>query len=314
MKTKRIISIVTTCMLACTAAFSVHAVEQEKIPQDTLSVSYDAANHAEYAEQVAALVNQERAANGLQPLSFSPLLSEAAVIRSGELKENFSHTRPDGTSCFTAMDELGITYRAAAENIAYGQRSPESVMDAWMNSSGHRANILNESMEYIGVGVVYREGVYYWTQLFAVSEDLSDGAYLPGENGNPPEVTSTAPAATTQTTTAATSAASSTAETTLSTTTTTKTVTTEPPAATSPGATTEAVQTTAVPEATTTSAEKTTSTTAQTKPCAPITTKQTTTACIPVTTNDCAVIITKPVNSGDCSAIGGGVVILYPKR
>lgn len=203
---KKIISAIMACILVSGTAFSAHAIDFRNFSQEVTSVSSDSSQLAEYAEQVAVLVNKERSAYGLQPVKVSPKLSEAANIRADELKENFSHTRPNGTSCFTAMSELEIQYRAAAENIAYGQKNPESVMNAWMNSSGHRANILNEKMEYIGVGVVYRDGVYYWSQFFAASNNLSNGAYLPGENKEPVTTSSTAatqPLTTTQVTTTA---------------------------------------------------------------------------------------------------------------
>ena len=182
MKKKKVISAVMACVLVCVIAFGVHAIGNENSSQEAASVSYDSSELAEFAEQVAVLVNKERTANGLQPVKVSPKLSNAANVRASELKENFSHTRPDGTSCFTAMDEEGIKYSSAAENIAYGQKSPESVMNAWMNSSGHRANILNKNMQYIGVGMFYQNGIYYWAQFFAVSDSLTDGAYLPNED------------------------------------------------------------------------------------------------------------------------------------
>lgn len=203
---KKIISAIMACILVSGTAFSAHAIDFRNFSQEVTSVSSDSSQLAEYAEQVAVLVNKERNAYGLQPVKVSPKLSEAANTRASELKENFSHTRPNGTSCFTAMSELEIQYRAAAENIAYGQKNPESAMNAWMNSSGHRANILNEKMEYIGVGVVYRDGVYYWSQFFAASNNLSNDAYLPGENKEPVTTSSTAatqPLTTTQVTTTA---------------------------------------------------------------------------------------------------------------
>lgn len=198
---KKIISAIMACVLVSGTAFSVHAADFRSSLQEVTAASYESSQLAEYAEQVAVLVNKERNAYGLQPVKVSPKLSEAANIRASELKENFSHTRPNGTSCFTAMSKLGIQYSAAAENIAYGQKNPESVMNAWMNSSGHRANILNEKMEYIGVGVNYQNGVYYWSQFFAVSNSLSNGAYLPGENNDtvsPSFTTTTQPLTTTQ--------------------------------------------------------------------------------------------------------------------
>lgn len=186
MKLRKLVTAAVVCVFVFGATFGAYAMSMEKFAQGISAASYDSAELAGYAEQIAKLVNTERAAYGLDPVKLSPKLSEAANNRAKELKQSFSHTRPNGTSCFTAITELGITYRAAAENIAYGQKSPESVMKAWMNSSGHRANILNAGMEYIGVGAVYNNGVYYWSQFFAVSSDLSSGAYLPGGNSADP--------------------------------------------------------------------------------------------------------------------------------
>ena len=140
---------------------------------------YDSDVLEEYAHKVADIVNQERAANGLPALKYSEKLSKAANLRANEIQTYFSHTRPNGTSCFTAVTELGIRYRYIGENIAYGQRSPEEVMNGWMNSSGHRANILNSNVEYMGIGVAQRNGVYYWTQFFAASDDLEKDASEP---------------------------------------------------------------------------------------------------------------------------------------
>ncbi len=180
---KKILSIVTACSLMFGTYLTINALESDDINENNTGVlsSVLNASTSDYANQVAALVNQERAANGLKPVRMSPQLSQAANVRAVEIKQNFSHTRPDGTSCFTAVTDMGITYQYVAENIAYGQKDPESVMNAWMNSSGHRANILNKNMEYIGVGVNYDNGVYYWTQFFAASSVLSDDSYLPEE-------------------------------------------------------------------------------------------------------------------------------------
>ena len=82
-------------------------------------------------------------------------------------KNYFSHTSPTYGSPFDMMKSFGISYTAAGENIAKGQNSPQSVMNAWMNSSGHRANILNKSYNQIGVGVAKdSRGNLYWTQMF----------------------------------------------------------------------------------------------------------------------------------------------------
>lgn len=119
-----------------------------------------------YVLRIVELVNEERAKAGLNPVTLDTSASQAALVRSKEIVKSFSHTRPDGRSFTTALKEQGINYRYAGENIAWGQRSPEQVMDAWMNSSGHRANILNENFTHIGVGYYQENGVNYWTQLF----------------------------------------------------------------------------------------------------------------------------------------------------
>lgn len=134
-----------------------------------------------YADAVVTLVNEERAAAGLNPVQAVPVLNDAAEVRSAEIVQSFSHTRPDGRSCSTILGDNNIQWRTTGENIAYGYASPESVMDGWMHSSGHRANILNENFEYIGVGVVYEGGTLYWTQVFTGGVELAD-SYIPGES------------------------------------------------------------------------------------------------------------------------------------
>ena len=91
----------------------------------------------------------------------------AAQVRAKECEQLFSHTRPNGSSFATALKEQNVSYRSAGENIAWGQRSPEEVMEAWMNSSGHRANIMNPNFTTIGVGYYENaKGIDYWCQLF----------------------------------------------------------------------------------------------------------------------------------------------------
>lgn len=122
--------------------------------------------NSSYVNQVLQLVNKERAARGLQPLTLDAKASAAAQVRAAECARSFSHTRPDGRSCFTALKEAGVSYRRAGENIAYGQRTPHSVMTDWMNSSGHRANILNSNYTSIGIGYTVINGTPYWAQFF----------------------------------------------------------------------------------------------------------------------------------------------------
>ena len=119
-----------------------------------------------FASQVAALVNAERAKYGLSALTVDTKVQQAALVRAKETAQSFSHTRPNGSSFSTALTEAGVSYRTAGENIAYGQTTPQQVMNAWMNSSGHRANILNANYTTIGVGYTVINGTAYWAQLF----------------------------------------------------------------------------------------------------------------------------------------------------
>lgn len=118
-------------------------------------------------EKVVSLVNKYRAQNGLSPVEIDQTLSLAATKRAQETETLFSHTRPDGSSCFTVLSQYGVSYRGAGENIAMGQKDAEEVMTAWMNSDGHRANILGENFTKIGVGVHKgADGRLYWAQMF----------------------------------------------------------------------------------------------------------------------------------------------------
>lgn len=122
---------------------------------------------AEYRQEVLRLVNIEREKAGRQPLNPDENLNQAAQMRAKEIVSAFSHTRPDGRDCFTAMKEAGVSYRAAGENIAKGQRTPEQVVDGWMKSDGHRENLLSADFGRLGVGYHVENGRTYWVQLFA---------------------------------------------------------------------------------------------------------------------------------------------------
>ncbi len=119
-----------------------------------------------YEKEVIRLVNDIRADNGLNPLTTDAELCRVARVKSQDMKDNnyFSHESPKYGSPFDMMHKFGISYRAAAENIAKGQKTPEAVVNAWMNSSGHRKNILSSSYTHIGVGHVASGN--YWTQMF----------------------------------------------------------------------------------------------------------------------------------------------------
>lgn len=135
-------------------------------PGQTVYIPLTDSSVLNYEKEVVRLVNVEREKAGLKPLTYDWELSRVARIKSQDMKDNkyFSHTSPTYGSPFQMMKSFGIKYRSAGENIARGQATPQSVVNAWMNSSGHRANILNPSFTHIGVGYV-ADG-RYWTQMF----------------------------------------------------------------------------------------------------------------------------------------------------
>ena len=132
-----------------------------KVPSSTQATTLEG--------QVVVLVNKERAKVGLAPLKANWELSRVARYKSQDMidKNYFSHTSPTYGSPFDMMTNFGIKYMSAGENIAYGQPTPTSVMTGWMNSAGHKANILSKNYTEIGVGVAKKsDGTIYWTQQF----------------------------------------------------------------------------------------------------------------------------------------------------
>jgi uncharacterized YkwD family protein len=121
---------------------------------------------SQYAQQVIELTNRERARAGLPALKLDAQLSSVAQKKSEDMQQNhyFSHTSPTYGSPFDMMRDFGVTYKTAGENIAQGQRTPQEVVTAWMNSPGHRANILNRQFTHIGVG--FEQAGNHWTQMF----------------------------------------------------------------------------------------------------------------------------------------------------
>lgn len=119
--------------------------------------------------EVIRLVNAERARAGLPALKANWQLSRVARYKSADMANRgyFSHTSPTYGSPFRMMESFGLRFSAAGENIAYGQRTPAEVMRDWMNSPGHRSNILSRNYTEIGVGLAKnKNGVCYWTQMF----------------------------------------------------------------------------------------------------------------------------------------------------
>lgn len=148
---------------------SVAQTAEPQVTTTTTTISGDAGFRNDFADQVLSLINQERANAGAGALSMNGTVQNAAGIRAVELTSNFSHTRPDGSNCFSALDQNGVGYGAAGENIAAGQSSPQAVVNSWMNSEGHRANILSGNFSQIGIACYYDPNTpygYYWVQLF----------------------------------------------------------------------------------------------------------------------------------------------------
>lgn len=125
----------------------------------------------DYIQQVWELVNAERVKQNLLPLTLNDNLNEVSEVRANEIAEVFSHMRPDGTMCDTILAEYGLSTYDYGENIAYTTSGyydlASVVVEGWMNSEGHRENILNEYYTNIGVGIVYIDGLYYWVQTFS---------------------------------------------------------------------------------------------------------------------------------------------------
>lgn len=122
------------------------------------------------------LINKERKARGRSSVRLDDMLNQAANVRARELTELFSHTRPNGHSCFSILNngKYKMLYWAAGENIAAGQVNAEEVMEDWMNSPGHRENILRKNYDRVGIGYYYNSSApyryhYYWVQIFIQS-------------------------------------------------------------------------------------------------------------------------------------------------
>lgn len=123
--------------------------------------------YTDLINEVYEITNNYRSLVGVSSLTLDFSLVEAASIRAKELSDSFSHTRPNGSSCFTVLSELGISYGTAGENIAAGYSSSQSVMEGWRSSSGHYQNIISSKFKKIGIGVNIINNQYYWVQIFS---------------------------------------------------------------------------------------------------------------------------------------------------
>ncbi|MRH41389.1 hypothetical protein GH741_01720 [Aquibacillus halophilus] len=146
--------------------------QNQNTNQNQISQNLNAANNnasgslGDFQTQVVELTNKRRQENGLSPLDADQELTKVAQAKSEDMATNnyFSHTSPTYGSPFDMMNQFGIEYTTAAENIAAGQTTPEEVVKGWMNSEGHKKNIMNEKITHIGVG--FSENGNHWTQMF----------------------------------------------------------------------------------------------------------------------------------------------------
>ena len=138
----------------------------DKPEAETPDIEQSQPTDSSYAGQVLELVNQYRAQYGLSALTLSSELSNVAQAKAQDMKDNnyFAHESPTYGTPFEMMQSFGVTYRTAGENIAMGYSSPAAVVEGWMNSEGHRANILNSSFTQMGLG--YVSSGNYWCQMF----------------------------------------------------------------------------------------------------------------------------------------------------
>ena len=162
----RIKKIVFAALAAAALTGAAGAVHLDRPVQGSSSVSAGIQSSSA-ASEVVRLTNSARSKNGYAALVEDGVLSEAAAVRAREIARSFSHTRPSGASFSSALSESGVSYLRAGENIASGQKSASEVVNAWMNSPGHRANILNSSYSRIGSASVNIDGTLYWVQIFA---------------------------------------------------------------------------------------------------------------------------------------------------
>lgn len=135
-------------------------------PGQVLTIPQNDSAVASFEAEVVRLVNEIRQQNGLQALTSNWELSRVARYKSQDMHDNgyFSHTSPTYGTPFQMIKAFGLSYRTAGENIAMGYSTPQAVVTGWMNSSGHRANILNASYTQVGIGYVSQG--HYWTQMF----------------------------------------------------------------------------------------------------------------------------------------------------
>ncbi len=179
---KRYRAVITLVALLFCGTASGWAIDSHDLSTQSRK-SVGSVNNLSLADDNFALVNELRASLGLTPLRRNSTLDEAARLRAQELEEYYSHTRPNGTEPFTAMEEAGYDYTSAAENIAMAQGYDDSTMgekffDMWRNSAGHYANMTTRDCEEIGIGLFKTsDGTWYAVQLFGTGTSSGGNNY-----------------------------------------------------------------------------------------------------------------------------------------
>ena len=148
-------------LLAMVMLLSITAgIDLSVYASDTINLTLKVTRNYNFSNSILELVNKERAKVGADKLVMDETLLECAMQRAGEISTYYSHQRPDGSN-FSTINSLAV-----GENIAAGYGNPTAVMNGWMNSSGHKANILKNSYKSIGIGCVFHNGAWYWVQNF----------------------------------------------------------------------------------------------------------------------------------------------------
>ena len=163
---KFFLGVMAVCLLAALSFASASAAQKIFVEKDSprLIQKVDTRN---FPQEVLRLVNIERAKVGAEPLTFAKDLTASAYVRATEIPIKFSHTRPNGSKCFTAMPQRGA--HVLGENLAGGQTSPKQVVQAWMDSKSHRENMLSKKYTEIGIVYYYQQNSqykHYWVQHF----------------------------------------------------------------------------------------------------------------------------------------------------
>lgn len=180
--TCRIVSLISSIVftMCFVINFPVIAEGEEQNPKDLNAM----------AVEIVVLVNEARAEAGLRPVYMVPYLNDVAKVRARECVFSFSHTRPDGSSFITALDENLVPYYRAAENIAAGHSTAAETFEQWKNSPSHWAAIMNPNYTHLGVAVAFEENStyrHYWQQLFVEVDEPLAGQYIPHEARSVPQ-------------------------------------------------------------------------------------------------------------------------------